>query len=210
MSVAPKGLNKPIQESNMKCRVIRTDDELKQYVDRFAEYSGIVYPFQYLRPAKVFGMFDSEKLVGGFILADGDNIRWMKQIPLENNEFFKSVDPSMLVELNGVWLDASLRKSNKTIDFWSYVAKEIVAFGKPIPTFAYITERKGLAELYQPITVGKIFAGQMTTSDKHLTVCYSNLFRFRYFKVLYAGRYVTRYFRDGGKSEQHLQKAARS
>ncbi|MFI5405600.1 MAG: hypothetical protein ACHQ1D_03700 [Nitrososphaerales archaeon] len=167
---------------------------LSTFKNEFQKRSKVDIPIEYYKNNEVIGAFDSnDRMVGGYVLAKGNDIRWIKLIP-ENSGFNLPFRLNEIIELNSLWLATNIRNSALSAYFWIAVAKDLANRPVKAITFAADSKKLGLTNLYRKISSGILYEGaNLSPSISVLRVYWTNRWRFKFLKVLYARDLLARY-----------------
>jgi hypothetical protein len=167
-------------------RELTDESELREFIRRFRDSAGVDLPEDYLRACDVVGGVDSAgRLVCGYALAPGPQMRWPSLIP-PGACLAHHVAPEHAVELNGVWLDERLRRQPEAARLWIRIGRDVGARKYPVVTFALDARKEGLLRLYRPVISGLIYEGPVVGgSVPEARVYWSARWRFRLLRLLY-------------------------
>lgn len=144
-------------------------------------------------------------MVGGYAIATGDAIGWVKKIA-KPTAFQENIPLSKMLELNSVWLSPEIRMSQSAAAFWVHVAKDVSSRRKPYITFCCDTAKVGLLKLYSKAARGVIYEGPFTTAapDRTFRLWWSTPLRFRLVRLYYMKDLLVRHFSE----RQHAAKTS--
>ena len=131
-------------------RKLESDAELKEFSKNFSMYSGGELPFYYLRICIVYGAFRAGRMVGGFAVATGDNIRWVSVIK-NPCPFVEQAGIKNLSEINGVWAIPEIAGEIDVKEIWHKLFDVVLSLDTPFITCATIAEKKGLIKRYRGV-----------------------------------------------------------
>lgn len=139
----------------LKIRKIGTTDELYDYIEKTSDQIGVRFPIEYLEKARVVGIFMDGKLLGGFAIVPGKNLRVLESIKDKK----KNIQiPENVSELTGLWLDESIRSFFST-RLWIHIYFDILTHENQYFVYSYSLKKKNLRKLYDNFPKQVIYRG---------------------------------------------------
>lgn len=104
----------------IKFRTLTNHDEIEQFLNRFENYVKVKLPYDYADRSKFVSAFKGEKMVGGYMLVTRPEFRSLMFVPdtVRAQHPFFSNDSYDMMEVNGVWLSASLKTAAEQFRVW--------------------------------------------------------------------------------------------
>jgi hypothetical protein len=145
-------------------RQIKEINLINNYVNIFEKYVGVPLPLGYFKANKVVGCFnENENLVGGYTIVTNTNLRGLAIIPdiiKFNSEFLKNTPETQMTEVNGVWLDDSVKTFINRSKFWFQIVSDIKKTDRRYLLLWYNAQISGLRTLYSVIDATTIHEGE--------------------------------------------------
>ena len=107
----------------MKFRTLNTQNEIDFFLGRFESYVGVKLPYDYAERSTFVAAFKGEEMVGGYMLVTKPQFRSLMFVPDQvkrDHEFFKN-DAYDMMEINGVWMSASLKTAAEQFNIWLHL-----------------------------------------------------------------------------------------
>ena len=107
----------------IKFRTLSTDPEIDTFLSRFERYVGVKLPYDYAVRSKFVAAFKGEQMVGGYMLVTRPEFRSLMFVPdtvRREHEFFQN-DSYDMMEINGVWMSASLKTAAEQFRIWLHL-----------------------------------------------------------------------------------------
>jgi len=146
----------------------------------------------YLMPSHVVGLYVDGELSGGFVMASGKNMLWTRIFP----EYAASRGDDWLEacrDIDGVWLDASLRGTAAAALLWLRIAWDAGVGLRPNRlVYCVAHSRPGLVRLYDDVSVG-VLADEHTAQGP-TRLLWSTPAKFRTLPFTYGPRLLKRLF----------------
>lgn len=108
-------------------REIVDNSELELFLLRFMDYVGVKLPSQYVSRGTVVGVYLQNRLVGGYMLISTPPFRSLLFVPdsvKESNPRISAISSDAL-EINGLWISASLRSPDLQLAVWFHLVSKI-------------------------------------------------------------------------------------
>jgi hypothetical protein len=112
----------------IKFRTLETDQEIDYFINRFESYVGVKLPYDYSQRSEVIAGFKGNEMVCGYMLVTKPSYRSLMFIPDEvknTHPFFKN-DSYDMMEINGVWISASLKEVSEHFTVWMRMVWDIL------------------------------------------------------------------------------------
>ena len=107
----------------MKFRTLTNKSEIDFFLNRFESYVGVKLPYDYAERSTFVAGFKGEEMVGGYMLVTKPEFRSLMFVPDQvkrEHEFFKN-DKYDMMEINGVWMSASLKTAAEQFNIWFHL-----------------------------------------------------------------------------------------
>jgi hypothetical protein len=104
----------------MKFRTLSNEKEIDFFLSRFESYVGVKLPYDYAQRSTFVAGFKGEEMVAGYMLVTKPEFRSLMFVPdsvKREHEFFKN-DAYDMMEINGVWMSASLKTAAEQFNVW--------------------------------------------------------------------------------------------
>lgn len=104
----------------IKFKTLTTDQDIDVFLSRFESYVGVKLPYDYAQRSTFVAGFKGEEMVGGYMLVTRPEFRSLMFVPdavRAEHEFFKN-DSYDMMEINGVWMSASLKTAAEQFGIW--------------------------------------------------------------------------------------------
>lgn len=133
-----------------KFRKLSTIQELEFYAETYEQCSGLPVPMTYLEANQVFGIYLQGKMVGGFILGSGEQLRTIEffAAPEIHEQLYTRMEtPDSYTEICCFWIDRTYRRKTSINYFiWVSMAYALKKYGSKNIIFGTCSPR--LAALY--------------------------------------------------------------
>jgi hypothetical protein len=104
----------------IKFRTLKSDSDVEFFLSRFESYVGVKLPFDYAQRSKFVAGFKGEEMVAGYMLVTKPDFRSLMFVPDQvkrEHDFFRN-DSYDMMEINGVWMSASLKTASEQFSVW--------------------------------------------------------------------------------------------
>jgi|SRR5690554_4790772 len=104
----------------IKFRTLSSDSEIDVFLSRFESYVGVKLPYDYAVRSTFVAAFKGDKMVGGYMLVTRPEYRSLMFVPdavRAQHAFFQN-DSYDMMEVNGVWISASLKTAAEQFRIW--------------------------------------------------------------------------------------------
>lgn len=112
----------------IKFRTLKTDQEIDFFTSRFESYVGVKLPYDYSQRSEVIAGFKGGEMVCGYMLVTEPSYRSLMFVPDDvksTHPFFKH-DSYDMMEINGVWISASLKEVSEHFTVWMRMVWDIL------------------------------------------------------------------------------------
>lgn len=112
----------------IKFRTLETDQEIDFFINRFESYVGVKLPYDYSQRSEVIAGFKGSDMVCGYMLVTEPSYRSLMFIPddVKNTHPFFKNDSYDMMEINGVWISASLKEISEHFRVWMRMVWDIL------------------------------------------------------------------------------------
>lgn len=104
----------------IKFKTLTNDQDIDVFLSRFESYVGVKLPYDYAQRSTFVAGFKGEEMVGGYMLVTKPEFRSLMFVPdavRAEHEFFRN-DSYDMMEINGVWMSASLKTAAEQFGIW--------------------------------------------------------------------------------------------
>lgn len=104
----------------IKFKTLTNDQDIDMFLSRFESYVGVKLPYDYAQRSTFVAGFKGDEMVGGYMLVTKPEFRSLMFVPdavRAEHEFFKN-DSYDMMEINGVWMSASLKTAAEQFGIW--------------------------------------------------------------------------------------------
>ncbi|HDZ10316.1 hypothetical protein [Pseudohongiella sp.] len=104
----------------MKFKTLTSDQDIDMFLSRFESYVGVKLPYDYAQRSTFVAGFKGDEMVGGYMLVTRPEFRSLMFVPdavRAEHDFFKN-DSYDMMEINGVWMSASLKTAAEQFGIW--------------------------------------------------------------------------------------------
>lgn len=104
----------------IKFKTLTNEQDIDLFLSRFESYVGVKLPYDYAQRSTFVAGFKGEEMVGGYMLVTRPEFRSLMFVPdavRAEHEFFKN-DSYDMMEINGVWMSASLKTAAEQFGIW--------------------------------------------------------------------------------------------
>ncbi|MEX0738497.1 MAG: hypothetical protein WD071_04075 [Pseudohongiella sp.] len=104
----------------IKFRTLTNESEIDTFLSRFESYVGVKLPYDYAQRSTFVAGFKGDEMVGGYMLVTKPEFRSLMFVPdsvRAEHDFFKN-DSYDMMEINGVWMSASLKTAAEQFGIW--------------------------------------------------------------------------------------------
>ncbi len=133
-----------------KFRKLSTTQALDFYANTYEKCSGLPVPMAYLESNHVFGIYLGNKMIGGFILGSGEQLRTIEffAAPEVHEKLYAQMEaPNSYTEICCFWIDRAYRRKTSINYFtWVSMAYALKKYGTEHIIFGTCSRR--LAALY--------------------------------------------------------------
>lgn len=104
----------------IKFKTLTNEQEIDTFLSRFESYVGVKLPYDYAQRSTFVAGFKGNEMVGGYMLVTKPEFRSLMFIPdsvRAEHDFFRN-DSYDMMEINGVWMSASLKTAAEQFGIW--------------------------------------------------------------------------------------------
>src|SRR5690606_16757357 len=104
----------------LQFRTISNENEIDYFLTRFESYVGVKLPYDYAQRSTFVAGFKGNEMVAGYMLVTKPEFRSLVFVPdsvKKEHEFFKN-DAYDMMEINGLWMSASLKTAAEQFSVW--------------------------------------------------------------------------------------------
>jgi hypothetical protein len=104
----------------IKFKTLTNEQDIDLFLSRFESYVGVKLPYDYAQRSTFVAGFKGGEMVGGYMLVTKPEFRSLMFVPdavRAEHEFFKN-DSYDMMEINGVWMSASLKTAAEQFGIW--------------------------------------------------------------------------------------------
>lgn len=104
----------------IKFKTLTNDQDIDMFLSRFESYVGVKLPYDYAQRSTFVAGFKGDEMVGGYMLVTKPEFRSLMFVPdavRAEHDFFKN-DSYDMMEINGVWMSASLKTAAEQFGIW--------------------------------------------------------------------------------------------
>ncbi|MBC55077.1 MAG: hypothetical protein CMQ34_14710 [Gammaproteobacteria bacterium] len=104
----------------IKFKTLTNEQDIDTFLSRFESYVGVKLPYDYAQRSTFVAGFRGEDMVGGYMLVTKPEFRSLMFVPdavRAEHDFFKN-DSYDMMEINGVWMSASLKTAAEQFGIW--------------------------------------------------------------------------------------------
>jgi len=104
----------------LQFRTITNENEIDYFLTRFESYVGVKLPYDYAQRSTFVAGFKGNEMVAGYMLVTKPEFRSLVFVPdsvKKEHEFFKN-DAYDMMEINGLWMSASLKTAAEQFSVW--------------------------------------------------------------------------------------------
>jgi len=104
----------------LQFRTITNENEIDYFLTRFESYVGVKLPYDYAQRSTFVAGFKGDEMVAGYMLVTKPEFRSLVFVPdsvKKEHEFFKN-DAYDMMEINGLWMSASLKTAAEQFSVW--------------------------------------------------------------------------------------------
>lgn len=149
-------------------REILTSQQMQEFSICFSAFvEGAVLPEEYLRQGRVFGLFDEERLRGGYVIITRPPFRGLSAIPEDRIAMLLdrfSIEDTF--EVNGFWVEPELSRS-ATLRQWLRVCMRIGFSGKKHYLCWFDLNNKYFMQVYGRAKLKVLYAGPENDLSGH-------------------------------------------
>ncbi|PCJ21853.1 MAG: hypothetical protein COA96_15130 [SAR86 cluster bacterium] len=101
--------------------------DIKVFLAKILNYTGVELPMAYAESSKIVGIFSQDKMIAGYMLVTKPSFRSLLFIPdraKKSQKFFK-IDQYEMMEVNGLWIGASVKSPKLQFDIWLHLIFDI-------------------------------------------------------------------------------------
>lgn len=144
----------------MKVRLIKSERDLIKFQEENQRHIGVLFPIEYLRESRAYGMYHNNQLMGGYLIKTKSQLRTLQGLP-DNvyNSFLNSYKLSEVCEITGLWIHPSLRKSTSSRRLIMNIALRLAIRPKKHFVYTYSKKCAGLEKLYSLSKPKRIYEG---------------------------------------------------
>ena len=109
-------------------KTLKSEDEIKLFLDKVENYTGVRLPQNYAQNSKIVGVFLHDKLAAGYMLITRPGFRSLMFVPdnIKNSHKFFTNDQYEMMEVNGLWIGNAIKKPQMQFRIWLNLAKDII------------------------------------------------------------------------------------
>lgn len=145
-----------------RARVLEGRRAWGDYAACAAQSIGVAFPLAYLARGRVVGLFEGERLVGGFAVVQQGPFRSVEQLPASaRTRVACRLDacPQGVVEVNGLFLSPQVACPEAVVAFWSALAAELCRSSASGLLYSYPVSSRALRRLYGVLQPELLYAG---------------------------------------------------
>lgn len=104
----------------IKFRTLTSEQDIDTFLGRFESYVGVKLPYDYAQRSTFVAGFKGDEMVGGYMLVIKPEFRSLMFVPdsvRAEHDFFRN-DSYDMMEINGVWMSASLKTAAEQFGIW--------------------------------------------------------------------------------------------
>lgn len=104
----------------IKFKTLTNDQDIDMFLSRFESYVGVKLPYDYAHRSTFVAGYKGDEMVGGYMLVTKPEFRSLMFVPdavRAQHDFFKN-DSYDMMEINGVWMSASLKTAAEQFGIW--------------------------------------------------------------------------------------------
>jgi len=104
----------------IKFKTLTNEQDIDMFLSRFENYVGVKLPYDYARRSTFVAGYKGGEMVGGYMLVTKPEFRSLMFVPdsvRAEHDFFKN-DSYDMMEINGVWMSASLKTAAEQFGIW--------------------------------------------------------------------------------------------
>jgi hypothetical protein len=104
----------------IKFKTLTNEQDIDLFLSRFESYVGVKLPYDYAQRSTFVAGFKGGEMVGGYMLVTKPEFRSLMFVPdavRAEHEFFMN-DSYDMMEINGVWMSASLKTAAEQFGIW--------------------------------------------------------------------------------------------
>jgi len=104
----------------IKFKTLTSEQDIDLFLSRFESYVGVKLPYDYAQRSTFVAGFKGGEMVGGYMLVTKPEFRSLMFVPdavRAEHEFFGN-DSYDMMEINGVWMSASLKTAAEQFGIW--------------------------------------------------------------------------------------------
>lgn len=104
----------------IKFKTLTNEQDIDTFLSRFESYVGVKLPYDYAQRSTFVAGFKGDEMVGGYMLVTKPEFRSLMFVPdavRAEHDFFKN-DSYDMMEINGVWMSASLKTAAEQFGIW--------------------------------------------------------------------------------------------
>jgi len=104
----------------LKFKTLTDERDIDLFLSRFESYVGVKLPYDYAQRSTFVAGFKGDDMVGGYMLVTKPDFRSLMFVPDDvknTHDFFRNESYEMM-EINGVWMSASLKTASEQFSIW--------------------------------------------------------------------------------------------
>tara|TARA_R110002072_G_scaffold303107_2_gene493761 strand:- start:32709 stop:33332 length:624 start_codon:yes stop_codon:yes gene_type:complete len=104
----------------LKFKTLTDERDIDLFLSRFESYVGVKLPYDYAQRSTFVAGFKGDEMVGGYMLVTKPDFRSLMFVPDDvknTHDFFRNESYEMM-EINGVWMSASLKTASEQFSIW--------------------------------------------------------------------------------------------
>ena len=150
------------------------NQSIEKYIQRFEELVGVRMPKEYLTRGIIYGCHNKVgELVGGYTLINMPPYRGVVFLPDDirrNHWFFRTVSMNHMLEVNGVWLEPTVRfTASGWFTFWRHVVRAVGRTGKRYVLVWYNNRNRHLHRFYSRVMKEQVYTGPSAPNGNERT-----------------------------------------
>lgn len=141
---------------------------LSRYAEQVDRTIGIRLPAEYLARGGVYGLWDTEEIVGGFTIVTTPPFRSVLQLPEPDRaRAARRIArlPGGALELNGLFLLPQVQDARAVLGFWSALADALRRSSASHMVFSYPVASVRLRRFYSVLRTHRLFEGEVLAID---------------------------------------------
>jgi len=163
---------------------IKSNLEIDEFLTRFENYVGVKLPNSYAIHSKIVGIFLQERLVGGYMLVTGPNLRSVMFLPdsIKKSSMLFNKDPYEFMEVNGLWMSPAIKTAKQQFRVWMHILIDIFITKKRYIMLMGDAKNSNIRKIHHLTSPTNLFIGKpilMAGETTHEEICVSYTTRWR-------------------------------